>query len=126
MSDRALRRALMAIAGLTAATGAGQAVRPGMSLRLLTSEDDATARHFFGTVGMFMVVVGGGLLSTLVRPVADPVVLFWSAVQKVGASVAVGLGVWRRLLAPGALVVALFDLFSGALILVYRRRVRER
>jgi hypothetical protein len=126
VTDRALHRALVVIAGLTAATGAGQAVRPGTTLRLLTTKDDPTSRHFFGTVGMFMVVVGGGLLSTLVRPVADPVVLFWSAVQKVGASVAVALGVWRRLLSPVALVVAVFDLFSGALILVYRRRVHGR
>jgi len=42
------RRLLQAIAATTAATGALQAASPGTTLRLLRSEDSATARHFFG------------------------------------------------------------------------------
>jgi hypothetical protein len=88
------------------------------------SEDDATARHFFGTIGMFMVVVGGGLLSALLRPGREPIIAFWAALQKLGASVAVGLGVQRRIFSPLALGVAFFDLLSGLLAAEHWRRMR--
>jgi hypothetical protein len=124
--DRLLRRALIAIAGVTALTGAAQVLAPRRMLAPLSAEDDPTAHHFFGTVGMFMVVVGGGLLNALLRPGRDPVIVFWSAVQKFGASAAVGLGVYRRIFSPLALVVAGFDLLSGAIALAYWQRVRGR
>lgn len=124
MSDSLIRRALIGISGLTVVTGALQALVPRRFLRFLLAEDDATARHFFGTIGMFMVVVGGGVLEALLRPGRDPVVVFWAAVQKLGASVAVGLGVWRRVFSPLALVVAFFDLLSGLLAVEHWRRIR--
>ena len=69
VSDSLIRRSLIAIAGLTMVTGAIQVFAPRQMLQALSADDDDTARHFFGTVGMFMVVVGGGLLNTLLtRP----------------------------------------------------------
>ena len=73
---------------------------------------------------MFMVVVGGGLLNALLRPGRDPVIVFWAALQKLGASLAVGLGVRRRIFSPLALVVAGFDLLSGLLAVEHWRRIR--
>ncbi len=84
--DSLIRRSLIAISGLTLVTGAAQVLAPRRMLRALMVEDDDTARHFFGTVGMFMVVVGGGLLNALLRPGRDPVIVFWAALQKLGAS----------------------------------------
>jgi len=124
MSDSLIRRALIAISALTLVSGAVQALAPRQLLRSLMAEDDATARHFFGTIGMFMVVVGGGLLNALLRPGRDPVIVFWAALQKLGASVAVGLGVQRRIFSPLALGVALFDLLSGLLAAEHWRRIR--
>ena len=72
MSDSALRRAMIAIAALTVATGAAQVLAPRRVLSPLAAQDDATTGHLFGTVGMFMVVVGGGLLNTLRAPGAQP------------------------------------------------------
>jgi hypothetical protein len=126
MSDSLLRRALIIIAALTVGTGAAQVLAPRRMLAPLAAEDDATTRHFFGTVGMFMVVVGGGLLNALLRPRSDPGVVFFAGLQKVGASAAVALGVRRRIFAPLALTVAAFDLFSGVLAFLYWRRVRGR
>lgn len=124
MSDSRLRRILIAISALTAVSGAIQALAPRRLLRSLMAEDDATARHLFGTIGMFMLVVGGGLLNALLRPGRDPVIVFWAAVQKVGAFLAVGLGVRRRIFSPLALGVAFFDLLSGLLAAEYWRRIR--
>jgi hypothetical protein len=124
MSDSTIRRALIAISGLTMISGAVQALAPRPLLRMLASEDDATARHFFGTIGMFMVVVGGALLNALLRPGRDPVIVFWAALQKIGAFVAVGLGVRRKIFSPLALGVAFFDLLSGLLAAEHWRRTR--
>jgi hypothetical protein len=117
------RRALIAIAGVTVLTGAGQVLAPRASLDPLLAEDDATTRHFFGTIGMFMVVVGGWLLDSLLRRPKDRSGLPWAAAQKVGASAAVGLGVKRGIFSPLALLVAGFDGLSGVLALDYWRRL---
>jgi len=126
VSESALRRALIAIGVLTVGTGAAQVIAPRRMLAPLAAEDDATTRHFFGTVGMFMVVVGGALLNALRRPTRDPSVVLFTALQKLGASTAVTLGVRRRIFSPLALTVAAFDLLSGMLALAYWRRVRGR
>ncbi len=125
MSDSALRRAMIAIAALTVATGAAQVLAPRRVLSPLAAQDDATTGHLFGTVGMFMVVVGGGLLNTLLRPAHNPGVVFFAGLQKIGASIAVALGVRRRIFSPPALLVAGFDLLSGVLAFAYWRRLRR-
>jgi hypothetical protein len=124
VSDSLIRRALIAVSALTVVSGAVQALAPARLLRALMAQDDAAARHFFATIGMFMVVVGGGLLNALLRPGRQPIIVFWAALQKLGAAVAVGLGVKRRIFSPLALGVAFFDLLSGLLAAEYWRRTR--
>jgi hypothetical protein len=128
VSDQLVERervALIGIAGLTVVTGAAQVLAPQASLEPLLAEDDPTTRHFFGTIGMFMVVVGGWLLDLLLRRPGDDSGLLWAAGQKVGAAGAVGLGVRRGIFSPLALVVAGFDALSGLLALDYWRRLRR-
>ena len=119
-----MRRALIAIGGVTMVTGAIGVLAPRRVLQVLGGADDPTARHFFGTIGMFMVVVGGGLLNALLRPGRDPVIVLWAALQKLGASLAMGIGVRRGIFSAPALGVAAFDLVSGLLAAEYWRRVR--
>lgn len=114
------RRLLRGIGAITVATGAVQAAVPAATLRPLTVEDSPTVRHFFGTVGMFMACTGGVLLARS----DDRAVVAMTAVQKLGAAAAVGLGVRRGLLSPLALGVAGFDALSGLLALDYLRRLR--
>ncbi len=113
------RTLLRGIGAITAATGVLQAAVPQATLGRLKADDSPTARHFFGTVGMFMACTGGVLLA---RP-AEPAVVLMTAAQKLGASAAVGLGVRRGLLSPLALGVAGFDALSGLLALDYWRRL---
>jgi hypothetical protein len=113
------RRLLQGIGAITVATGAQQAATPGTSLRLLNADMGPAAQHFFGTVGMFMACTGGMLLA---RP-DDRAVVTMTAAQKVGAAVAVGIGVRRGVFSPLALGVAAFDAASGVLALDYRRRL---
>ena len=113
------RTLLRGVGAITTATGVLQAAAPQATLGPLRAEDSPTARHFFGTVGMFMACTGGLLLA---RP-AEPAVVLMTAAQKLGASVAVGLGGKRGLLSPLALGVAGFDALSGLVALDYWRRL---
>jgi hypothetical protein len=116
---------LILIAAMTALTGAIQIVAPAFILRLLSAEVTPTSNHFFAIVGMFMVLFGGATLNALLSFVHHPIVIFWSALQKLGASIAVGLGVQHNVFASIALIVAVIDLLSGLLLLWYWKRIRQ-
>ena len=118
------RGLLIGVAATTMATGALQAVRPQTTLAPLRAQDTPTTRHFFGTVGMFMVCTGGVLLHSLLRGRGDPDVVLWTAAQKLGAAAAVGIGAREQVFSPASLGVAGFDALSGALALDYWRHVR--
>ena len=118
-----LRAVLAVIAAITVLTGAAQLPFGGPILQLLGSEDTATTRQLFGTVGMFMVVVGGLLLHTLLNAASSPEVVLWSGLQKAGAFGAVGIGVLNGVFSPIALLVAFFDLATAVLLVVYWRRI---
>ena len=116
-------RALRGIADITFISGAAQMLKPELLLGELSRDRDALSRHLFGTVGMFMAVSGGTLHRALAVPVPDRRLLRWAALQKLGASTAVCIGVSRRLFARRALLVAAFDMASGLLCLAYSARL---
>jgi len=120
-----LERLVLAIAGLTVLTGLIQMVAPGWILQLLSAERTATTEHFFGIVGMFMVIVGGLALHSLAGQTRDPIVFLWASLQKFGASAAVGLGVAHKLFSMLALLVAGFDFMSGLLFILYWVTIRS-
>jgi hypothetical protein len=102
------------IALATVASGAVQMIRPGFVLAMVGGESGPTSNHFFGIIGMFMVLFGCLLFQGLLS--GSPLALFWAGLQKLGAAVAVGLGVLNGLFAPLAWAVAGFDLLSGLII----------
>lgn len=114
-----LGRCLVAVSGLTAASGLAQLVAPGAVLRALRAESSPTTRQGFATVGMFMAVVGGGTLQALVTtpPAQAAPWVLWTGVQKLGAALAVASGVRRGVFGRAALLVAANDLGSGILAL---------
>ena len=119
-----LHGVLTAIAVVTIVSGLVQLFATSFELRLLSSEATPTAVQYFATIGMFMVLFGGAFLNTLLSPAPSPVLVFWCALQKLGACAAVGIGVAHHLLSPLALLVAGFDLCSGILALAYWGRIR--
>lgn len=116
---------LKAIAAITVVSGLVQMVRPQWILAIVGGETTPTANHFFGIVGMFMVLFGGLLWQALTAPRPQPIPVFWCGLQKLGATAAVGLAVSRDLLSSLALGVAGFDLLSAILILVYWLGIRN-
>jgi hypothetical protein len=124
MTSPLLRRLLLMIAVLTVLSGAVQMLWPSFVLHLVGGPDNPGARHFFGIVGMFMVLFGGLAFQALRTPEAQqPLPLRWVALQKLGASAAVGLGFLHGLLGAMALLVAGFDLLSALLFLLYLRQL---
>jgi hypothetical protein len=120
-----LRGVVAAIAALTVVSGLGQLALPGTVLDLLGADSTPTTRHFFAIVGMFMAVVGGVTLQALLSDPAPPYVVLWCAVQKLGAFVAVSVGVARDLFGSVAMVVALFDLLTAVLAAALWHRLRR-
>lgn len=111
-----LRAAVAMIAAITVVSGLVQLIAPGFVLGIIDAESTSTTRHFFAIVGMFMAIVGGLLLQVLLTRTDERTVVLWGAVQKLGASVAVGVGVSRGVFGGLALLIAAFDLFSSGLL----------
>ena len=124
LADR-LRAVVAAIAAVTVLSGLGQLILPGVVLDLLGAESTPTTRHFFAIVGMFMAVVGAVLLQALLSEPTPSYVVLWGAVQKLGAFVAVTVGVWRDLFGSIAMVVASFDLLTAVLAAALWQRLRR-
>jgi hypothetical protein len=120
----ALYAILLLISALTVLSGLGQMLMPGLVLDLLSVQGSPAAQHFFGIIGMFMLLFGGAAAHALLSPDDQPIVVLWAGLQKFGASAAVGLGVLHAIFSPLALAVAGFDLLSGVLALAYWWRIR--
>ena len=116
---------LVLIAAATALTGAIQVIAPAFVLNLLDADTNLAARHFFAIVGMFMVLFGAATLNALLSLKHHPIVIFWSAMQKLGASVAVAMGVVHGVFSTLGWIVAIVDLISGFLALWYWKRIRQ-
>ncbi|PWU12195.1 MAG: patatin [Terriglobia bacterium] len=111
---------LLAIGIATAFSGAVQLVHPSFVLGIVSAEATPASQHFFGIVGMFMLLFGGLLTHALLDGRDPGMVLLWTGLQKLGAAAAVGLGVMHHIFSGTALLIAGFDLLSGILIFVYR------
>lgn len=120
-----LRGVVAAISALTVLSGLGQLALPGTVLDLLGADSTPTTRHLFAIVGMFMAVVGAVTLQALLSEPPPPYVVLWCAVQKLGAFVAVSVGVARDLFGPVAMVVAGFDLLTALLAAALWHRLRR-
>ena len=100
-------------------------VSPSTVLTFVGADITTTSNHFFSIVGMFMVLFGGLMLHAVYSSSPQYPAILWCAFQKLGAFVAVGLGILNGIFAPLALGVALFDLFSGIIYLYYLKLSRN-
>ena len=104
---------------ITILTGFVQMVMPSFVLNFIGAEVSPISSHLFAIVGMFMVLFGGLMTHTVYSAHTSREAVLWCAFQKLGAFVAVGLGVINGLFALIAIGVAIFDLFSGLLFMYY-------
>ena len=112
---------LVLISVATLISGVVQIFAPGFILGMIAAEITPATRQCFATIGMFMALFGGMLLHGLLTQQMLTPVFFWAGLQKIGAFVAVGIGVMNHVFSPMALAIAGFDLLSGILVFIYMR-----
>jgi hypothetical protein len=114
-----LKIILKLIAIITIISGLVQLLVPGFVLGMIGGEITDSTLHFFGIIGMFMVMFGGLLFHALTGTQERPVAIIWCGLQKYGAAIAVGMGIINGIFSWLAIGVALFDLLSGILITMH-------
>ena len=119
-----LRIILLLISVTTIISGATQVISPSSVLGFVGAEIDSTTSQLFATIGMFMFLFGGMMIHTLYHEDDNQVVIIWSALQKLGASLAVAIGIMNGIFLPISGMVAAFDLVSGILFFVYLRNLK--
>ena len=110
---------LFIISVLTIVSGLVQMFAPGFVLGTLTGDVTAASKHFFGIVGMFMALFGGMTVHALLSTVEQRIVFYWAGAQKLGACIAVTMGVLNGIFSPLALLVAGFDLSTAVVIVIF-------
>ncbi|SHN30333.1 hypothetical protein SAMN04488057_11822 [Cyclobacterium lianum] len=120
ISPRYVELLVVLIAFITLISGLVQLISPTTVLDLIgKSVPTPESAHFFAIVGMFMALFGGMVLHAVYSAVTNKQVMLWTALQKFGAFIAVSLGVFQGLFSILAMSVAIFDLFSGIVFLMY-------
>ena len=117
---------VVAISIITIISGLSQVFMPATVLKVIGAEVSPISSHLFGIVGMFMALFGSLMLHAVYRPHTSSIAVFWCAMQKLGAFVAVGIGVLTGLFSWMASGVAVFDLFSGLLFLYYIKTLNPK
>ena len=125
ISTRYIELLVVLIAFITLLSGLVQLIHPSFVLTFV-GKVAATpeSAHFFAIVGMFMALFGGMVLHAVYGSVSNTQIILWSSFQKFGAFGAVTVGVFSGLFSILALSVAIFDLFSGIVFLLYLRTLR--
>lgn len=123
--NRFLNLLVVGISLATIASGLMQVVAPAFVLGIIGAEITPATAHFFAIVGMFMALFGGLMLHTVYSAGTGSVAIVWCALQKLGACVAVALGILHGIFSWMAAGVALFDLLSGVLFLYYLKIVKS-
>ena len=118
-----LRWTLLAIAFGTFLSGIFLMVAQRFVLDILSAPTATSDRLFFGIIGMFMAIVGGTLTQTLLQPRPSAVIVGWSALQKLGASIAMSLAVALSVFSYYGIALAAFDFCSAVLAAGYLWRI---
>jgi hypothetical protein len=125
ISTRYIELLVVLIAFVTLLSGLVQLVHPSFVLTFIgKAEVRPESAHFFAIIGMFMALFGGMVLHAVYGSISNKQIILWSSLQKFGAFAAVTVGVFKGLFSFLALGVAIFDLFSGIVFLLYLRSLR--
>ena len=119
-----IRLIILLISVATLFSGAMQVIAPAFVLNFVGAEINATTQQLFATIGMFMFLFGAMMIHALYHEDNNRVAVIWSGLQKLGASVAVFIGIFNGAFVPLAAGVAIFDLLSGLLFFYYLKTLK--
>jgi hypothetical protein len=117
---------VLLISIVTILSGLTQVFAPGFVLGVIGAEVNQTSAHFFGIVGMFMALFGALMIHNMYAVHTSPIAVFWCGMQKLGAFVAVSLGVFNGVFSVLAMGVAIFDLVSAGIFFFYIKMIKEQ
>lgn len=120
-----IRLIILLISVATLFSGAMQAIAPAFVLNFVGAEINTTSKQLFATIGMFMFLFGGMMIHALYHEDNNRVVVIWSGLQKLGASVAVFTGIFNGTFILLAAGVAVFDLISALLFFYYLKTLKS-
>lgn len=123
--NRFLNLLVIVISIATFISGATQIVAPGFVLTFIGADVTPATSHFFAIIGMFMALFGGLMLHAVYSAGNNRIAVLWAAFQKLGAAIAVGVGIMHGIFSILALGVALFDLFSAIVFFYYLKTLRS-
>jgi hypothetical protein len=109
---------------VTILSGLIQMIVPGFVLSFVGAQITSATSHFFSIIGMFMTLFGCLMLHTIYNVTPNPSTVLWCALQKLGASIAVFLGIIHGIFSVSAAAVALFDLCSGILFFYFIKSLK--
>ncbi len=122
---RYIQPLVLIISVVTVLSGITQMLKPDFVLRFVGGEITPTTIHFFAIIGMFMMLFGGLMIQTIYSTGKGTAAILWCALQKLGASIAVFIGIAKGLFEFQAGAVALFDLLSALIFLYYLKMRRS-
>lgn len=127
LTKNLLLKSVFFIALITVVSGLTQMLMPELVLSIVGGSTASPGGNYsFGIVGMFMVLFGGLCIHALSTEKQEPLVIFWCALQKLGAAIAVTLAVCQDLFSWLALLVSGFDFLSFVLLLVFWWSIKNR
>lgn len=115
---------VLGISVVTIISGISQIIMPGFVLKIIGAEISPISLHLFSIVGMFMALFGALMVHTVYQTHTSQTAVFWCAMQKLGACIAVSIGVFNGLFSWMAMGVGLFDLFSAGLFFYYMKTLK--
>lgn len=120
-----LFRIVFSISVITIISGLFQVIKPGIVLSIIGGKQYPESNFSFAIVGMFMVLFGSLAIHALCSKDQYPIAIFWCSLQKLGASVAVGVGVFKAFFSPLALLVVGFDFLSFLVLFIFWLNIRN-
>jgi len=120
-----IRIIILLISVTTVFSGAMQVIMPSFVLKFVGAQIDTTTSQLFATIGMFMFLFGAMMIHALYNEENNRVAVTWSGLQKLGASVAVFIGIFNEVFVPLAAGVAIFDLLSAVLFFYYLKTLKN-
>jgi hypothetical protein len=120
-----IRTILLLISLTTLLSGLMQVIAPAFVLNFVGAAIDTTTEQLFATIGMFMFLFGAMMIHALYNEENNRVAVIWSGLQKLGASIAVFIGIFKGVFIPLAAGVAVFDLLSALLFFYYLKTLKD-
>ncbi|GAB3654192.1 hypothetical protein GCM10028791_24710 [Echinicola sediminis] len=115
---------VLGISVITIISGLSQVIMPDVVLKIIGAEISPISQHLFAIVGMFMALFGSLMVHTVYQTHTSPTAVLWCGMQKLGACIAVSIGVFNGLFSWMAMGVALFDLFSAGIFFYYMKTLK--